>query len=379
MTSIFISGDIVNYQHQDGLICSKELATLISQADLSVCNFESPIEGFGKPIPKSGIHHFQRRETMNGLRQQGFNLLCLANNHIMDFGIDGLKATINEANKSGLDTIGAGVDFENAYKPLIKTMDDLKIGFINACEAQFGVLDYFAGDQAGYAWINHTNIDNQIIALKKECDFVILLAHAGLEHYHIPQKEWRRRYEHFCDLGANAIVGSHPHVPQGYEFYNKSLIIYSLGNFYFDSKKYCLKEDSSYSVILKLDKDKKINFKPVFHYKKDGYVQISPKEKQVDLNALNDMLNDQYNPLHDAMALKAYQEIIKKNLTYSLLSFPYDGKLISSLKLVINRLFGRRKKIDKQLLTLHLLRNESYYYSAKHALELISKEKYGGG
>lgn len=120
MTRIFICGDVVNYQHQDGRICSDSLAEIIKEADYSVCNFEAPIEGAGDPIPKSGPHYFQKKSTIRGLKEQGFNLLALANNHIMDFGDHGLFGTIEEAQRIGLETIGAGSDFIEAYHPLIR-------------------------------------------------------------------------------------------------------------------------------------------------------------------------------------------------------------------------------------------------------------------
>ena len=78
----------------------------------------------------------------------------------MDFGSEGLLGTIEEAKKAEIDVLGAGRNFSEAYKPLVKVIDNLKFGFINACEAQFGVLDYFSNDeQPGYAWINHHKID----------------------------------------------------------------------------------------------------------------------------------------------------------------------------------------------------------------------------
>ncbi|MBU9723087.1 MULTISPECIES: CapA family protein [Bacillaceae] len=379
MVKVFICGDIVNYQKNDGLICSGSLAKVVAEADYSICNFEAPIEGFGEPQPKSGPHHYQKKSTINGLKEQGFNLLCMANNHIMDFGTVGLMGTINEAKKLGMETIGAGVNFEQAYKPIIKSIGDIKLGIINACEAQFGVIDYFSGlEQSGYAWINHSFIDKQIIKLKKECDFVIVLAHAGLEHYNIPQKEWRWRYKHFCDLGADAIIGSHPHVPQGFENYNDSLIFYSLGNFYFDSKNFINKEDRSYSIVLRLEKNKKMNFEPVFHHKEQGIVQLSMQEKQIDFKILNSNLDNDYEKLHDQMSLTVYRKKIKPKYTFSLLHFPFDGTIKSSLKRILATIVGKQKKKDKDTLALHLLRNESYYFAAKHALELVFKDKYGG-
>ena len=83
-------------------------------------------------------------------------MLLLANNHIMDYGPDALEATLNIARENGFDTIGAGLNFTDAYKLLVKEFDDVKIGMINACEAQFGVMDHFnRPTKAGYAWINH--------------------------------------------------------------------------------------------------------------------------------------------------------------------------------------------------------------------------------
>lgn len=378
MTKLFICGDIVNYEHEDGIICSNELANIISEADYSICNFEAPIEGYGEPIPKAGPHHFQRKSTINGLKKQGFNLLCMANNHMMDFGEKGLLATMEEANKVGLDTIGVGKSFSEAYKPLIKTINNIKFGFINGCEAQFGVLDYFSGEnQSGYAWINHHKIDHQIMKLKRQCDYVIVLSHAGLEHYNIPQKEWRQRYKHFCDLGADIVVGSHPHVPQGFEKYNDSLIFYSLGNFYFDSKNYINKEDRSYAIIIEFKKNEEISFVPIYHHKENGQVQLSPDEKKINLDLLNSFLTDKYEKLHDSMSLEIFHKYTKTNLIYSLLSYPFDGNIKSSIKKILSSILKKRKKVDKDLLSLHLFRNEAYYYATRHALELISQEKHG--
>lgn len=371
---LFICGDIVNYENEDGLICESSLEKIIQKADYSIGNFEAPVQSDGRPIVKSGPHHYQRVETIKGLKTQGFDLLCLANNHIYDYGSAGIKETKRLAFEHGLDTIGAGMDFKEAYEPIIKTINDVKIGFVNACEAQFGVLDYFTEDQAGYAWINHRKIDEIVMGLDKKCDFVIVLAHAGLEHYHVPQKEWRHRYKQLCDLGADVIVGSHPHVPQGYERYNESYIFYSLGNFYFDSKNYINKRDDSYSLLINLSKGKTISFQPVFHYKENLKVRLSPEKEAIDLDSLNNMLEENYEELHDIMTLEVYNNRLKRDLIYSLSPIPYDGQFITSLRRIASRLLGRTKRKNKNIEALHLLRNETYHNVFQHALEILSKE-----
>src|SRR5699024_9323102 len=126
---LFVCGDIVNYKNKDGLICDSSLEKIIKNADYSIGNFEAPIESNGKPIEKSGIHHYQRVETIKGLKVQGFDLLCMANNHIYDYGLTGLKQTKELALAKGLDTLGAGLNFDDAYSPLIKEINKIKIGF----------------------------------------------------------------------------------------------------------------------------------------------------------------------------------------------------------------------------------------------------------
>lgn len=371
-TSLFIAGDVVNYGIRDGKVCGDKLGQIVTECDYSICNFEAPIEGVGKPILKSGPHHYQRKSTLSGLKTQGFNMVLMANNHMMDFGVEGAIKTREAALEQGLDTIGFGLSHDEAYTPVIRVINGLKVGFVNACEAQFGVLDYSSPtEEPGYAWINHSRINKTIVTLKATCDFVIVLAHAGLEKYSIPQREWRIRYKHLCELGADAVIAAHPHVPQGYEAHNDSLIFYSLGNFYFDSKNYKNKKDSSFAVKLKLTKNAPIDWEPVFYDKSTGLTEVT--DTPVDLNELCEQLQEpRYTHLHEEMSLKAYASV-KKNLKFSLSFGPLGLAWKSMAKRVLLiplRGFSAMSKETKDTLQLHVLRNEAYYYAAKSALEI---------
>lgn len=375
MVKIFACGDVVNYKNLDGLLCSDNIEVLIKDADYAVCNFEAPLQGFGTPQPKSGPHHAQHTETLKGLKDQGFDLALLANNHMLDYGTEELAKTIENAQSLGLDTVGAGLDEKAAYSPLIKDINGTRVGIINACEAQFGVIDYFERvESAGYAWINHAKIDKLVLDLKKECDFVLVFSHAGLENYDIPQKEWRFRYKHLCDLGADAVIAAHPHVPQGYERHNNSLIFYSLGNFYFDGGRWADAENSSYAVLLKLEKDRPITFEPVHHYTEAGKVHLAPQSKKVNIEYLCGLLHENYAEAHDKMTRKAYVSV-KRNFARSLFKFPVDSSIKGTIKEIAATILGRRKMRNKPLSAMHLIRNEAYYYVMRHALELEVKEK----
>lgn len=373
MVNFFVCGDIVNYHNADGIVCNECIEEIIKQADYSICNFEAPIVGFGTPQLKIGPHHSQRVETVRGLKKQGFDLLLLANNHIYDYGPEGIAETIKEAHANNLDVIGAGGTATEAYEPLIKEIKGIKFGIINACEAQFGVIDQFPRDEkAGYAWINHPLIDKTVLRLRKICDFVLVFSHAGLENYDIPQKEWKDRYKHLCDLGADAVIGSHPHVPQGYEIYNGSLIFYSLGNFYFDGGKWAKRENKSFAVSLEFKAGERLSFKPIYHYTKDGKVRLAEIDKVIDLKSLSAQLNFGYVEAHDKMVLSAYP-LVRRQLIKSFYSFPLDVSFAGTVKEILATIIGRRSKRKKALQSLHFLRNEAYYYVLRHAHELRAK------
>jgi hypothetical protein len=373
--TLFVAGDVVNKRHPDGLICAAPLAARIQAADYAVCNFEAPVQSTGEPQVKSGPHHWQEIGTLSGLKRQGFDCVLLANNHMLDFGATGLHRTLQEAERQGLDSLGAGLDAGSAYAPLLRTIGGIKLGMVNACEAQFGVLDYFQRPSgAGYAWINSRRIDETIARLRSACDFVLVFVHAGLENYAIPQKECRERYKQLCDVGADVVIGTHPHVPQGYERYGEKLIFYSLGNFYFDSKKYPDRADATYSVLLTLSKANGVGFEPIFHRRENGVVTEMAKGQGVDLDGLNALLGQGYQELHDAMCVTAYGDF-QRNLRYALNSAPFDGSPADTLRRLLRRMLGRAGKIDKEVLQLHLLRNEAYMYAARHALEVICRER----
>ena len=371
--NILIVGDIVNTKNKESFI-DTDLQELIKSQDYSVCNFEAPVQNSGLKYPKAGPSIFQNKETIEILKKAGFDLLLLANNHMYDYGEIGLLDTIKLAKTFNLETVGAGENFKKAYKPLIKEINGLNICFINACEAQFGVLDDINLNQSsGYAWINHSIIDQLILEYKNKVDKIIICAHAGLENYSIPLIQWKKRYRDLCDLGADCIVASHPHVPQGYEVYNNKPIFFSLGNFYFDTESFKNTPDHSFSVILNITKDK-ISFKPVFHHKLNGKVMLTSKEKNnISFATLNPLIENE-NEIKK-MYLEAYLKITKQ-MFMSIHNSYYADTLKTLLKKTILKIFTPNIiKIRKQFLLQHLNRNETYRWVTVTAIELLNRKK----
>ena len=213
------------------------LKNCLSSSNLNVINFEAPIRtNKSGPIKKSGPHLFNDVLSPSILMKAGFGLFSLANNHVNDYGEDGIKETINSFPQKA--TCGAGT-WSQAYRPIIKNIGGYKIGFISVSHHEFGVLydEAYNLNEYGCAWMLHPAVDEIIIETKKEVDYLFILPHCGMEHEFFPMPEVKTLYRHWIRMGADGIMASHPHTPQPWEIYEGKPIVYSMGNFCFDSLK----------------------------------------------------------------------------------------------------------------------------------------------
>jgi poly-gamma-glutamate synthesis protein (capsule biosynthesis protein) len=176
----------------------------------------------------------QPATSANILKELKVDALTFANNHIMDQGLQGYEKTISVL-KDEFQIMGAG-SWKDAYKLTIIDNYGIKVGLLNFCELQFGMLsdEWTQGaDAIGCAWVNHPKVNQFIVESKDKVDFLVAIVHAGVEMVDVPLPEWRDRYREIIDLGCDAVISHHPHVVQGYETYKGKPIAYSLGNFCF--------------------------------------------------------------------------------------------------------------------------------------------------
>ncbi len=204
-----------------------------AQADIVACNLEAPLKTDAEPTTKSGPSLYQSDDSPTLLRDLGFNLALLANNHIMDYGEEGLSKTIESL--GDIRYIGAG-KASQVYDVNVIEKDGIRVGLMSLVQHEFGTVDVIDERGVGTAWINHPIVTKKIKKARELCDLLIILPHAGFENIDAPLPEWRDKYKSFIDLGADVVIASHPHVPQGWEDYKGKRIYYSLGNFCFDKK-----------------------------------------------------------------------------------------------------------------------------------------------
>lgn len=231
---IFFAGDFCSKPSTSKIIVSDELKNLIQSCDLKVVNFEVPLKPDVKLPPQGRERFFQNDDAPDFLRGLGFNLFSQANNHAFDWGDEGFKKT-----KAALSdaAFGAGT-YEEAYRVKVVEVQGVKIGFYALSFAAYkGVFDDVMNHEGlGCAYINDLRVNHDIIEAKKHVDYLFILPHDGIEYIDIPMPEIIARYRDFIDYGADGVIGTHPHCPQGWEEYKGKSIFYSLGNFFFNSK-----------------------------------------------------------------------------------------------------------------------------------------------
>jgi len=369
---LFACGDIVNLTAKEDFI-DDNLKDIIKNSDIAICNFEAPIETENmEAIKKAGPHIYQSKESIKYLSDAGFNMASLANNHIYDYGQEALENTLLVLNKHGVNFIGGGKDFEDAYATKIINKNGIKIGFLAVAENEFGCL-HEEQNRGGYAWIFHPLIEDNIRALKSEVNFVVLISHAGVENVEFPIKEWRDRYRRLCDVGIDVIIGHHPHVPQGYEKHKNSLIFYSLGNFYFDTAGFQDKSDDSYSVILEFNKDSSKDFEIIYHKKTNFRVhRVGKLEVDFDLSSLNLLLEYDYIKRNDEISLKLFDQYYYDYYKSALGIMPKKMKVLQIIKFILKKiLFSSKNQGYRDLLLLHNIKIDSHRFLVQRALSLI--------
>lgn len=208
-----------------------DLFPLISQSDLSIVNLEAPLSDQGEAVSKSGAVFKGEKKHISGLTSVPFDVVTLANNHMFDFGQAAFQETLAGLDENNINHVGAGNCLADAAKPLIMTVKGLTIAIVNFSEGED--LTGAGPDTPGVMGWDLPLMEETVRGLKGTVDFILVIAHCGIEYIAFPPPYVTGALQRMADAGADLVVGHHPHVPQGVTVHNGVPICYSLGNFVF--------------------------------------------------------------------------------------------------------------------------------------------------
>ena len=222
-----------------GIDIFQNIEPIFRESDLVIGNLECPLKSIDERGALESKTFCGDLEFAGLLKQAGFSVLNIANNHIMHHGEAAYNETILSLQNYGITPIGGGKQTD--YVHHIFEKNEIKIALIGYSD----VLER-RSQKPLYFYDSQKDLFDLVKSLRKICDHVVLSIHWGVEDISRPHGDIIDFSRRLCDAGVSVILGHHPHVLQAVERYKSSLIFYSLGNFVFD----CLWSDKYKTSII---------------------------------------------------------------------------------------------------------------------------------
>lgn len=232
---IMLAGNASKILSQEGYEYPFAATTSILRgSDIAVGNLETPITRTGAEFTEKKYRYKADPQVATAIRKAGFSVLTLANNHIMDFGAQGLAETCQYLKNANIHFSGAGRNLAEARRPVLLEKNGEKIAFL-AYSLTYPIEFYAGPNRPGAAPGYPRFFVEDIKKVKAVADYVVVSFHWGVECATFPKSYQVHVARMAIDAGADVVVGHHPHVLQGIERYKGGLILYSLGNYAFGS------------------------------------------------------------------------------------------------------------------------------------------------
>jgi len=324
-------------------LLGEELFSIWNSADVRIFNLEVPLVDKKNPIDKCGPNLIAPTSTAKGIKALKPSLITLANNHIMDQGIQGLNSTREILNSYNIPYIGVGDNLFEASKPYILNQEGIRIGIYACAEHEFTIAEE---DKPGANPFDPLESLDHIYNLKKKCDYIIVLYHGGKEHYRYPSPYLQKVCRKMVDKGANLVITQHSHCIGCYEEYKDSTIVYGQGNFIFD------KSNSEFwqtSLIIKFVIDNNnvyVDYIPIT--KKDNVIRLAKGDQSQKI--LESFYKRSKNILEEGYIEEQYREFAQKNIDNYLRYFSGFNKWISRIDRYLLKDFLVKIKYNKKKL-----------------------------
>jgi poly-gamma-glutamate synthesis protein (capsule biosynthesis protein) len=205
---------------------------ILRSADIALGNLECPLSTRGEPIDKRFLFRAHPR-NLAALSGAGIDIVSVANNHLLDFGEEAMRDTLEGLEDSGISYIGAGLSAEEAHRPVIMEVRGVKIAFLAYAAIRWkGSSEVPTETRVAFAEVDRVWED--VRRAKEQADLVVVIMHLGTEYQSQPNAEQLAVSQAAVEAGADLVIGHHPHVVQETASYLRGFIAYSLGDFVFD-------------------------------------------------------------------------------------------------------------------------------------------------
>ena len=213
------------------------LLSHMTNADLFMLNHEFVFSNRGEAMEDKTYTLRNDPEYVKILQELGTDLVTIANNHVLDFGRDAFLDTLDTLDDTDIPYVGGGRNFEEASAPVIKTIDGQTFAFLSATRVSPSA-DWYAGKNhpGVFQTYDPSSLNKAIEEVESQVDHTIIYVHWGIERNELPEDYQRSLAKGYIDAGADLVIGAHPHVLQGFEYYKGVPIVYSLGNYLFGNR-----------------------------------------------------------------------------------------------------------------------------------------------
>lgn len=217
---------------------SPELIAIMQEADITCVNSEFCFSTNGSPLKGKAYTFRADPSRVSVYTEMGVDVVTLANNHVYDYGEQAMLDTLTTFEDAGIAYFGAGRNLEEAMKPVYYEIDGKTIALVGASRAEkYKMTPQATEDSVGILRCYDTELFLEVIQeADANADFVIAYVHWGTEYSTVLEKVQLSTGKEYLDAGADVIIGAHSHCLQGMEYYDGKPIVYSMGNFWFNTK-----------------------------------------------------------------------------------------------------------------------------------------------
>lgn len=260
-----------------------DVLDVFAQGDRVIVNLECALTESENKIKKKGPNLKGPKNSADTLKAAGVTDCALSNNHIYDYGREGLKDTLEQLDRVGLKYTGIGKNYEDSRKNHTIVIDGITVTVVNVCEHEY---TYATDIREGARPFDEFETMEDIRKAKESADYVIVIYHGGKEYCRYPSPRLAKACHEMVRCGADVVLCQHSHIIGVYEKFEGAHIMYGQGNFHF--VKYMDKDFWQEGLVALLDITEKgidIDFVPVKAM--DNGIRLANEEEKAQI--MNDL------------------------------------------------------------------------------------------